>query len=488
MAAADMGAAPQPRSWVQRLLITFNCLLIAGCIAAAAAGGYFYYRFENIPRLDLADGILGPIRGESEQEDEDPGGPQNVLLVGSDTREGQDSESFGTSSETGNPRADTMILVRIDPREEKAAMLSFPRDLWITRYSAAGEDLGKGRINTAFEGGPEQLIATIRRNFRLPIHHYAQVNFAGFRDVVNAVGGVELYLAGPVRDRDASGKNVAGLDVPQSGCVTLNGDQALAYVRSRHFEQFVDGRWVPDLSADLGRIQRQQDFIRRAVRAALSEGLTNPSKLTQLLDVADENIVVDDELAGRDVVNIGRRFRSLSPETLDQRTLVVEDFRTSAGASVLRLADDPENEATFDLFRGITRTPEAVSPSAVQVRVLNGTGRSGEASGARDALATAGFEVVGIGDGTYGNEVTTVRYAAGQVAKADLVARYLTARGARMVEDESLAVDVVLTTGADYEGVLTTPRPPTASPEEPEETEDEAGDEEAEEDDPTSEC
>jgi polyisoprenyl-teichoic acid--peptidoglycan teichoic acid transferase len=454
MVAASTSARLR-RTWPQRLLITFNCLLIVGCLTGAGGVGYFYYRFGNIPRIDLPEGVFGPVPGQ----DPDPGGAQNYLLVGSDTREGQDAESFGSAEQTGGPRADTMILVRVDPRAERAAMVSFPRDLWVTIYSAEGEDLGRNRINVAFDGGPAQLIMTIRENFNVPIDHYAQVNFAGFRDLVDAVGGVEMFLAGPVRDRDASGNNVAGLDIDQSGCVTLGGGQALAYVRSRHFQQLVDGQWQADPRGDIGRIERQQDFIRRAVRAALSEGLTNPTKLNQLLNVADRNIVIDSELDGRDVVNIGQRFQSLAPDTLNQRSLVVEDFRTSAGAAVLRLVDAPENEETFDIFRGIERGPEEVTPSSVQVRVLNGTGRPGEAGGARDGLGLAGFNVVGLGDGAFGTEVTTIRYASGQEARAALLAAHLVTPGANLVLDPDLTVDAVLTTGQDYEGVLAEPRP-----------------------------
>jgi polyisoprenyl-teichoic acid--peptidoglycan teichoic acid transferase len=460
MAAVDAPRDRPRRTWPQRVLITFNCLLLAGCLGVLGSLGYFYNRLGSIPRVELRDGTLGEMPGNPP----DPGGPQNYLLVGSDTREGQDPEAFGTEEQTGEARADTMILVRVDPRAERAAMVSFPRDLFVMIYSEDGEELGRNRINTAFEGGPDQLITTIRKNFDVPVHHYAQVNFTGFRDLVNAVGGVEMYLAGPVRDRDEDGRNVAGLDVRDSGCVTLGGDQALAYVRSRHFQQLVDERWQPDPRGDIGRIERQQDFIRRAVRAALSEGLTNPTKLNQLLNVADENLVVDSELDGRDVVTIGQRFRSLTPDTLDQRALVVEHFTTSAGAAVLRLVDASENEATFDIFRGIVREPEVVTPPAVQVRVLNGSGRPGEASATRDGLALAGFNVVGVGDDPVGTDVTTIRYGAGQEDKAQLVSRYLAAPSPRLQPDDTLTIDVVVTTGVDHEGVLDVPREPAGAP------------------------
>lgn len=457
---------PSPRrTRPQQALIALNCILIVGCLVMVGGLGYFVRRVGNIPRIDIGGDVLGSRPGEDGSPD--PGGPQNYLLVGSDTREGQD-EAFGTTAQTGDARADTMILVRIDPREERAAIVSFPRDLWVDIYDEDGNQLGEQRINTAFGGGEKQLISTISHNFDIPVHHYAQVNFAGFHDLVEAVGGVQIYLPGPVRDRDASGANLAGLDIPEGGCVTLDGAQALAYVRSRHFEQFVDGRWQADPYGDLGRIERQQDFIRRAVREALSRGLTNPVKINQLLGVAEDNIVVDRTLDGSDIVNIGRRFQTLTPDTLDQRSLVVVDRVTAAGAQVLDLADDPANEETFAIFRGEEPDepagPEEVVPGSVQLRVLNGTGRTGEAATARDGLAAAGFGVQGVGDGTVGTPATLVRYGLGQRAKAELVARWLDAPGVELVEDDSLTVDVVVVTGSDFAGVLDEPGEPATAP------------------------
>ena len=112
-------------------------------------------------------------------------------------------------------------------------MVSFPRDLWIP----IAPDGHEQRINTAFTNGPEALIQTIKLNFQIPINHYMQVDFKGFQGLVDAVGGIELYLPGPVRDK------VTGLNITDTGCVLFHGDQALSYVRSRHFQYQENGRW-----------------------------------------------------------------------------------------------------------------------------------------------------------------------------------------------------------------------------------------------------
>jgi LCP family protein required for cell wall assembly len=433
------------RTWPQRLLIAFNLALIVLCLTGAGGLGYFYYQFGNLPRIDLAPHTLA--------QSAPPGEPQNFLLVGSDSRafvdNTADQKAFGNSAATGGQRADTIILVRVDPQTHRAAMVSFPRDLWIP----IAPDGHNQRINTAFEAGPQQLIQTISANFNIPIHHYAQVDFKGFQGLVDAVGGVKIYLATPVRDR------VTGLNIHDTGCVQLHGDQALAYVRSRHFQYQEKGRWKSDPTGDLGRITRQQDFIRRALREALSKGLTNPARLNRLVNVGLKNVKVSKSLDLKDVVNLGKNFRSLSPETLQQYSLPVTNTRVGA-AAVLKIMDKDKAAADkiFEVFRG---TPPAgaqeVQPSAVTARVLNGSGTTGQAGDTSAALQQARFTVSSPGT-TARTSRTVIRYGAGQQAKAQLLERYLVA-GADIQEYPGLeGVDVVLVTGSDFAGVLATPR------------------------------
>jgi polyisoprenyl-teichoic acid--peptidoglycan teichoic acid transferase len=446
--AADAAAAPRlRRTWPQRLLISFNIVLIMACLAGAVGIGYFYYRFGQLPRIDL---------GEVLNHDSPPGDPQNYLLVGSDTRSFVDNpdeqEAFGSP---GGQRSDTIILVRVDPKAKRAAMVSFPRDLLIP----IAPDGHKQRINTAFSNGPQQLIETIKLNWNVPIHHYIQVDFASFQGLVDAVGGVQIYLPGAVRDK------VTGLNIIDTGCVLFHGDQALAYVRSRHFQYQENGEWHSDGRGDLGRIERQQDFIRRALRKALSRGLTNPSKLNRLVNVGIDNVTVDKGLSARDIVNLGKQFKSLAPDTLAQFQLPVVNARWN-GASVVVVPekDQPRVEEIMQVFRGTPPASSApVDPSAVKVQVLNGSGRSGEAGTASELLQVAGFQLGAPGDG-HSTAHTTIFYGSGQVAKAQLVERYI-ASGAAIVESPDLqGVDVRVVTGADFTGILSQPRAADAEP------------------------
>jgi LCP family protein required for cell wall assembly len=441
-------------TWPQRLLIVFNSGLVLVAIIATSAFGYFYWKFGEIPTID----ILG-------LDDTDaPSDPQNFLLVGSDTRAFADGETntaaFGAN--TGPARADTIMLVRVDPRSHHAWVVSFPRDLFVPISGTGRSD----RINTAYSGGADRLVQTIKDNFDVPIHHYAEINFRGLEQMVDAVGGVKVYLPSPVRDWDTTvrpPRNQTGLLILSTGCVTLHGDQALAYVRSRHFQyQEPDGSWQ-GLEGDLDRNKRQQDFVRRTLRAALSKGFTNPARINRLANAASGNLRFSDSLNLSELVKLGRNFRSLSPDAMTQLALPVKDGTRILGglrASILEISDQAKADEILQVFRGTPEPEEQVSvePADVTARVLNGSGVSGQA-----ATATLGLQQLGFGTQTPSDSPrttrTTLRYGPGQKAKAELIASFL---GAQPVLQESSGlqgVDVELITGTDFQGVRTSKRP-----------------------------
>jgi polyisoprenyl-teichoic acid--peptidoglycan teichoic acid transferase len=434
------------RTWPQRLLLTFNCCFVVVMLLSAGGIGYVYSKYARLPRLELGSVLT---------ERESAAAAQNFLLVGVDSAEGLDPDDpvryTRDDLAIGGLRSDTIMVLRVEPGAERASLLSLPRDLWVTLASG-----GSQRINQAIDiGGVRELISTIESYLAIPINHYVQVDFAGFQDLVEAIGGVPVYFSEPARDRNS------GLAVPEPGCVTLTGDQALAYVRSRAFQSFSDGAWSTDPTGDLGRISRQQDFIRRALRRAVDQGLRNPITLDNLIDVGLDSLVVDDLLTADDILDLGGKFRTFNPETLDLYALPVFDD-TVGGASIVRMSD-LEAQPILDLFRGLEAGD--VEPGGVRVMVLNGSGRAGEAVATAEALASAGFGVAGTGEAdTFGLERTTIRYAPGQLPAADLVARWLVS-GAELVEvpGEELGADVVLVTGTDYAGLRTEPEASTTS-------------------------
>lgn len=429
------------RTWGQRLALAAGCLSTLGLLASAAGLTYIFRKYERLPRVELT-GVL--------DESVEAGEPQNYLIVGIDNA---DNLPEGDSVRIGRDptlRSDTIMILRTDPAAGRAALLSLPRDLYVT----LADGHGQARINLAIQrGGAPLLIRTIAENFAIPIHHYVQVDFASFRGLVDAIDGVPVPIPNPARDTES------GLDIPEAGCHTLDPTEALAYVRSRHYEEYIDGRWVEDLRSDIGRIDRQQDFIRRALRRAIDRGARNPGTLDQLIDVGLSGITVDGELTADDIFDLGTRFRSFDPESLT--TYSVEGTPDTVGeAQILRLVEGAETEATLAIFRG--GSADELEPQGVRLTVHNGTGTPSEGAQAAEALRGAGFIANVSGDEPGGGvDGTVVRYPPAQEAAADLLSRWL-AGGARLEPVDDLS-GIELVTGTDWQGVRDEPVPSTST-------------------------
>jgi len=429
------------RTWGQRLAIAAGCLSTLGLMASAAGLGYVLRKAERLPRVELG-GIL--------DEPTQSGGPENYLIVGIDSAAGLPGNDPVRIGRDVTLHSDTIMILRIDPESERAALLSLPRDLFVP---IPGTGTSR-RINIAVEqGGAPLLIKTIAENFGIPINHYVQVDFASFRGLVDAIDGVPVYIPRPARDAQT------GLDFPDPGCHMLNADEALAYVRSRHYQELIDGRWVEDARSDLGRIARQQDFIRRALSRAIDRGARNPGTLDQLIDVGLSGVTVDSELTAGDIFDLGRKFRSFNPDSL--LTYAVSGTPdTVNGAAILRLNEGPETEATLSIFRG-GATAE-LPPAAVRLTVRNGTGASRQGAEATAALQAVGFNATVSGDELGGGaDGTVVRYPPDQSAAAELVARWLVS-GARL-EPTAGATGIELVTGSDWQGVRDQAAPSTST-------------------------
>jgi LCP family protein required for cell wall assembly len=326
------------------------------------------------------------------------------------------------------------------------------------------------RVNAAFAlGGPGQLVATIQRTLGITINHYVQVDFSGFKDIVDTVGGVTMYVPYPVRDSGS------GLDLGKAGCFELDGNKSLSWVRSRNMEFLVNGTWQYDGRGDLGRIERQQDFIRRMMKKALSSGVTNPLTLNRLIGVGVKDVTFDSALSTKDLASLGRRFSSLDPDRVVLRTLPTDPADID-GKAVLKL-QTAQAQPMIDLLNGRTgldststsvpavagttttaprTTTSTVKASDVKVRVLNGVGQAGAAAKAAASLTSAGYVVADKGDAPALAPKTTITYASGQVAKAQLLQSALLAP-AVLREDATLkSVDVNLLLGADYTGLKAT--------------------------------
>lgn len=278
-------------------------------------------------------------------------GPLNILVVGSDLRDGSDPEAFGTPAETGPKKSDTMFLLRIDGTNVSGLWL--PRDL-ITSTGVL--------LNSTFNNGPQSLIDAIRTEFGVTVDHYVQVNFRSFPKVVDKVGGVKLFFPGPVRDA------FSGLNITAAGCQTLDGRTALSWVRSRHTELMENGVWNDVLSgrADLDRLLHQQEFIRALARqmAAYVDG--DPVKAVRLVDALIPGLVVDSEFSRAEILGLVRTLMDVDPASMQLGTVPVEASLDGAHLVLLKPAAD-QALAPFTSTTPVAPRPQPAVPATAVV-------------------------------------------------------------------------------------------------------------------------
>jgi LCP family protein required for cell wall assembly len=484
------GTRPAPRKVSarvyrrRRIAAALAALLALGLLAAAGSWGYTAFRFGQISSVAV------PGLGKPPSD-----GSVNLLVVGSDTRQGLRDGGFGQAA---GQRSDVLIVVHLVPSARHATVLSIPRDLYVP---VAGTG-GSAKINSAFNRGPGQLVQTIQQSLHIPIHHYLLVNFDGFREVVDALGGVSMYFPWPVRDSN-SGRNESGLDVRRGGCRRLDGDQALALARSRYFQyQDKAGRWHDDPGTDLGRIRRQQTMLRALAAKAVGRNLANPLRANSLVGSVVRSLTKDDRLSLRRAVSLARQFRSFDSSRLTSLTLPVDRAvqrdgvvhragqpgfdaglrqgweqillprQPDADAAVAKLLDRPKGPGPRAPTAPTAPPPaKAPAPSKVTVTVKNGTDRQGLAARATTALDRLGFNASNGGNAASAAR-TTLFHAPGSDAAARGLARALKGgRVARAPQAGLAAGEVVLVAGADVGGIAgrlptatTRPRPPAKPP------------------------
>ena len=415
---------------------------VGGLVGVNAAMDRKIDNIERVPNLSL-------------DTNTDPAEPANFLLIGSDTRAfvntTEEEESFGNAEAQGGQRSDTLMVVHVDPEHRKGLLVSFPRDLLV---DVPGH--GRTKINSAYNDGPQNVIDTMQSNFDIPIHHYLEIDFASFKGIVNAVGGVPIFFPAPARD-EKTGLNVFPFAF-KAGCYELDGEQALAYVRSRGFEQLIDDEWQEDPTADLGRITRQQAFMRRLATEAVATALRNPLAANGIADESLAELRADENLSRSDINKLIQAFRSVDPNDLNSFEMVtIPNQDAGNGADVV--VDAAAAEPLLARLRELTPPPEAPdgpAPSSIRVRVLNGSAVNGAAAETAAALQDQGFQGGGTGNNTDGNiDATEIRYRPDAEDKARVVQSSLTGGVGELVADDSIVeADVVLVLGEDFEGIV----------------------------------
>ena len=434
----------------QKVLLGLIITLSTALLAFGAFVLWEWYRFNQIERLDL-DEALAEVLSEDD--------PINFLLVGSDRRDSvsrsdPDAAYLLGEGAPGGQRADTIMVLRLDPAGEGLDLLSVPRDLWVDLPAG-----GQGRINAAYVDGADQLINAVNDTLDIPIHHYVEIEFGAFRDLVDLVGGVHLWFDTTMRDPGS------GLYVGQTGCVLLDGIDALAFARSRK-PLFSNGvRWVAEGTGDLGRITRQQIFMRRVADDIADINLSDPRRIDDLLDIAVDNVSFDDNLGINDFRALAARFGDVGGDAIGLWTLPTEGFATSGGASVLRLLEE-QAQPVLNLFGagapasedGVTAVVSLEQAAAnLIIDILNGTGVAGQATSLAEGYESLGFKPGRLGDAEIDPAATTIVHHPDDAAAADLIARHLV-NGALITANPNQAIGtVVITTGPDFSGTQRSP-------------------------------
>ena len=340
-------------------------LFVATGASVVVAGNYYVNSAPNaVATVPVGNDVLDvPVDDGSSN-----GPPENYLLIGTDSRDNADkndvdyggiiSGKTNAASAGGIARSDTMLVLRYDPKAKHGTLMSLPRDL---RVQIA--DTGKrNKINSAMERedpvkAVENLVKTVQ-NMGIPIQHFIVVDFNGFKEVVDAIGGVKVQFTRPTQDLNT------GLDIPKAECVTMSGVQSREYVRSRFLKIFVNGKWHTDGSSDIGRMARQQDFLQRALNQSIVKIASDPQTLSKLLDATTQNMKTDPDLK---LSKFAGGLRSMSKGALDTHTLP----NTPSGEDLVVI--DKEAAPYFAFFRGETATIELPdAPAAAPASTAKG--------------------------------------------------------------------------------------------------------------------
>ncbi|MEU7244672.1 LCP family protein [Streptomyces sparsogenes] len=312
------GGAPRtarPKNWKRR--ITIGLITVVVLLLAVGIGTYFWADSKLRREVDL-----------SKVEDRPDGGKgTNYLIVGSDSREGMSAEEkkkLHTGSADGR-RTDSIIILHVG--DNGNTMVSMPRDSWVTIPAFTGPDTGKryqasqNKLNASFSmAGPELLVSTIEYNTGLRIDHYAEIGFDGFAKIVDSVGGVEIDVPQDMKEKHA------GTDL-KKGKQTLNGQEALAFVRQRYGLA----------GGDLDRTKNQQKFLSAlANKAATPSTLLNPFKLYPTMGAGLDSLIVDKDMSLWDVKDMFFAMKSVSGGDGKQMNMPVSNpgLATSKGSAV----------------------------------------------------------------------------------------------------------------------------------------------------------
>ncbi|MCU1345974.1 MAG: putative LytR family regulatory protein [Acidimicrobiia bacterium] len=308
------------RGLSNRRLPTVAAVLLVFAVTAGASAGasrlWVQRRVDGLRHAALKPSLRNPASGT------------NYLIVGSDSRSGADPNdpdfaSIGSESNVGGQRSDTIMVLHVAGSDVR--LLSVPRDLFVTIPGFKA----KQRINAAYGRSPATLVDTLRTALQIPISHYLEIDFQGFKGLVDALGGVQLCLD------QGMGDPTTGFNIPQPGCHVINGVQALQWARSRHMRIFDAKGSHEDPTGDLGRIKRQQQFLRAVADRAVEVTARQPLAVGRVIDALQADVVVDDAMTPAGLLDLMRHLQSAGGGGIQMGTFPATPTVVN-GAAVLR--------------------------------------------------------------------------------------------------------------------------------------------------------
>jgi LCP family protein required for cell wall assembly len=440
-------------------------------LATGVAWGFKHWVDTNQRQVDALDPNSSAIMDRAAQN-----GDENFLMVGSDTREGAAAEDgVGDTKEVDGARADTIMIAHLPANRSRAVIVSFPRDLEVDRPACEGWDDKSGKytgkqiapessvkINSIYRyGGPKCVTKVVQGLSGININHFVGIDFNGFKEMVDAVQGVQVCVERPLKD------SVLGTVVKDAGKeVTLTGDQALNFVRARH----VQG----DVTSDYGRIKRQQRFLSSLLRKAMSsQVLFDPGKLTSFVQAFSKS-TYGDNIGIDQLFKLGQSMQGLEAGRVTFITVPTVGVANARGNETLRKND---NDALFKAVRNDQQLPgeapapanttqsptsapppaQPVDPKTIKLQVLNGgnTKVPKIAGKTADKLKAFGYQIVNVDNALEKVQTTVVKYGKDKEAAARVLASSV--HGAQLEEDPSAAGALLLVIGPEYNGEVVAP-------------------------------
>ena len=353
----------------------FIALTVVSTLILISLGGAHYYVNHTVATLQQAgndvvaalpsNASVPRVKGKGHLTAKPKTGqPFTVLILGVDSRTGTGTEYGDDSDACGC--SDTIILARVNPVTEKVSLLSIPRD---TRVYITGRDVTE-KINSAYGRGPDNSVETIQDALHIPINHWLVLDLAGFKSIVDAIGGIKMDFPAQVTDKNA------GLYVFKTGCQAVDGNTALAISRARELK-YLDpktGKFVFDPTYEYGRARRQQIMMKVIAAHTVKKSLSNPLTAKKVIDTftSHDRLAVDNQVTGSELINLVGDFAGFDAAAMQSFSLPT--YTKLLYDPVIKLNQDFEIlepdadvatiQAWYDATLATPKTTPAATPTA----------------------------------------------------------------------------------------------------------------------------